>query len=38
MIDGLNINQDIYAVIAVVAVASLIYRHRRQAPQPQPAE
>jgi phosphatidylglycerol:prolipoprotein diacylglycerol transferase len=36
MIDGLNINQDLYAVIAVVAIASLVYRHRRQV-EPQPA-
>ena len=37
MIAGLNINQDIYAVIAVTAVTSLVYRHRRQV-QTQPAE
>ncbi len=39
MIAGLNINQDIYAVIAVAAIATLVYRHRPQAQQtPQTAE
>jgi phosphatidylglycerol:prolipoprotein diacylglycerol transferase len=40
MIAGLNVNQDLYAVIAVVSAAYLIYRHRRpvQIQQPQLAE
>ena len=37
MIAGLNINQDIYAVIGVISAAYLVYRHRPQA-ETQPAE
>jgi phosphatidylglycerol:prolipoprotein diacylglycerol transferase len=37
MIAGLNINQDIYAVIGVAAIISLVIRHRRQV-QLQPGE
>jgi len=38
MIAGLNINQDIYAVIAVVSAAYLVYRHRRQVQAAQPQQ
>jgi phosphatidylglycerol:prolipoprotein diacylglycerol transferase len=38
MIAGLNVNQDIYAVIGVVSIAYLVFRHRRQVQTQQPEE